>query len=228
MRSLIVLCCLCSFPAWAAGTAKPTGTLIDFRVEARKMVANDLGQATAYVETNGSNPGEVANRVKAVLGEALEMAKAEPAVIVRSGGTHTWPIYAKGGRTIEGWGMRAELVLESRDAGALANLVGRMQPLLAIGSLHFIPAPEMRRKAESDATLEAIAAFRTQAGRIAGVMKKPFRIRQMSISGPNQPPSPRTAARGAALMSAEAVPMPVEAGESSISVVVSGKIQLLD
>lgn len=210
----------------AAPAEKRDGTLIDFRVEVQRSVANDLGRATAYVETTGSDPAEVARKVKATLAEGLATAKAQPGVTVRSGNTYTTPIYAKGNRSIETWRMRSELLLESRDAAALSAVVGRLQGTLAVGNLIFSPAPETRRAAEESATLEAIEAFRAKAERIAATLQKPYRIRQMSVNAGSHYPQPVMAMRSAA--AAEAAPMPVEAGESNLGVNVSGQIELID
>lgn len=228
-RVVLIFACLVlpALHALAASPAKSSGTLVEFRVEVQKSVANDLGRAVAYAEQSGADPAELALRIKAAIAEGFAIAKAQPDITAKSGGTHTTPIYAKGGRTIENWRMRSEIILESRDAAALSAAVGKLQAILAVSSIQFTPASETRRKAEGDATLEAIAAFRTQAGRIAGVLKKPYRIRQMSVNGSGHFPSPQPLARGA-LVAAEAVPMPIEAGESQITVNVSGKIELPD
>jgi predicted secreted protein len=214
--------------AMAAEPEKTTGTLIDFRVEVQKPVANDLGRAGAYAEMTGTDPADVARKIKSAIADGLSIAKAHSGITVKSGTTHTWPIYSKGGRSIEGWRMRSELLLESRDPAALSAAIGKLQGTLAISSINFSPAPDTRRKAEDEATLEAIEDFKSKAERIASSMKKPYRIRQMSVNGSSHFPQPYAMARGAMMMAAEAAPMPVEAGESNVSVNVSGQIELLD
>lgn len=234
MKAALLVLALAATPCLAAEPARPPspeGTLIDFRVDVQKSVANDLGRASAYIELTGADPGEVARKAKAAIGDGLAIAKAQPGVTVKSGNTHTWPLYtngAKGSRSIEGWRMRSEIVLESRDAAALSAAVGKLQATLAISGIAFAPAPETRRKAEDEATLEAIDSFNAKAARIAATLKKPYRIRQMSVNGSGNFPQPYPLARGAALMAAEAAPMPVEAGESNVTVNVSGQIELLD
>ncbi len=229
MKRSLLICLLVALPTWAGEPAKPAGTLIDFRVEVQANVPNDLGRATAYAEMSGPDAAEVARRVKAAIAEAIAAAKAQPGVTVKSGNTHTSPIYGKNNRAIESWRMRAEVVLESRDAAALSATVGKLQAGgLAVGGLGFFPAQETRSKAEGDATLEAIDAFRMQAERIATAMKKPYRIRQMSVNAGSHFAPPYPVARGAMLMSAEAAPMPVEAGESKVVVNVGGQIELID
>jgi predicted secreted protein len=228
MKRSLLLLAFVTLPVFAAEPAKPTGALVDFRVDVQKSVANDLGRASAYVEMTGSDPADVARKVKAVIADGLATAKAQPGITVKSGGTHTYPIYSKTGRVIESWRMRSELLLESRDAAALSAAVGKLQGgSLAIGGINFSPAPETRRKADDDATIEAIDAFNAKAERIAATLKKPYRIRQMSVNGSGNFPQPYPVAR-AAVMSAEAAPMPVEAGESNVTVNVSGQIELLD
>lgn len=218
-----------ALPVWANEPARPAGTLIDFHVDVQRSVANDLGRATAYSEISGSDAAEAARKVKTAIADGLATAKAQAGITVKSGNTHTYPVYGKGGRIIEVWRMRSEIILESRDAAALSTAIGKLQGALAVSNIHFSPAAETRRKAEEEATLEAIDAFRTKAERIASTMKKPYHIRQMSVNGSRQhPQQPYPVARSAVLMAAEAAPMPAEAGESSITVNISGQIELTD
>jgi len=227
-RAWLLPLLLITLPTLAAELpARPSGTLIDFRVDVQKSVPNDLGRATAFAEMTGDDPAEVARKVKVAIADGLATAKTQTGLTVKSGATHTYPIYAKGGRSIESWRMRSEIILESRDAAALSATVGKLQSTLGISNINFSPAAETRRKAEDDATLEAIDAFRAKAERIAATMKIPFRIRQMSVSGSGHAPPPMPMYRAAA-MAAEAAPMPVEAGESNVSVGVAGQIELID
>jgi predicted secreted protein len=227
MKRTLLLFAFAALPVWATEPTKPAGTLIDFRVDVQKSVANDLGRATAYSEISGSDAAEVARKVKAAIADGLATAKAQAGVTVKSGNTHTYPVYSKGGRTIESWRMRSEITLESRDAAALSTAVGKLQGALAVSNINFSPATETRRKAEDDATLEAIDAFRSKAERIATSMRKNYRIRQMSVNS-SHPQQSYPVARSAMLMAAEAAPMPVEAGESNITVNVSGQIELAE
>jgi predicted secreted protein len=215
--------------AMAAEAAdKPKGALIDFRIDIQKSVTNDLGRATLFTEMTGSDPGDVARKVKAALAEGIVLAKTQPGIVVRSGASYSNPIYAKGGRSIESWRMRSELLLESRDATALSTVIGKLQNVLAVSNIGFLPAPETRRAAEESATLEAIEAFRAKAERIAGAMHKPYRIRQMSVNSNDYVAQPMPKAMLRSAMAAEAAPMPVEAGESNLMVNVSGQIELAE
>src|SRR5512139_2681217 len=166
---------------FAAEDCKPKGTLIDLSVAAAKPALNDLGRATIYVEASGGNPAELAKRVNTAIAAALETAKTYDKVKTRSGNTHTYPNYSKEGR-ISGWRIRSELLLESRAMMDLSELLGKLQEGgLVIGQIVLLPAPETEKKAEDEATLEAIAAFEAKAKLIADALKKTYRIRQMNI-----------------------------------------------
>lgn len=200
-------------------------TIVALVAEASRNAPNDLARASAYLEAQDASAGELARRVNRTIAAGLETAKAHPAVKARSGDTSTWPVYGKNDRTIVGWRMRSELLLETRDMAALSELLGKLQNTLAIGEVTLLPAPETRKKAEDDATLDAIAAFQARARLIAKAINKSHRIRQMSINTGDRPIYPME--RGLAMaQAAKPQPLPVAAGESLVTVNISGQIEL--
>jgi len=213
--------------AWIAGGAL-AGTTVDLSAEASRPAANDMVRATVFAEASGSNPAELARRVNQDIAEGLKTIKAKAGVSVKSGHQSTFPVYAQN-QKIESWRMHSELVLESRDAAAVSELLGQLQQMrLAIGSVSQLPAPETRRKVEDEATRDAIGAFRQRAAVVADVLGKPYKIRHLNIQQSGQmPPMPIMRASRAA-MAAEAVPPPLEAGESLVTTTVSGQIELAD
>jgi predicted secreted protein len=210
---------LASAPAFSA-----PGSLVDLSAEASRPAANDLIRATLAAEDTGSSPGAVARQVNAQIAAALKTAKEYPAVKTQSGGTFTYPVYAKGGK-IEAWRMRSELTLESSDLEALSALLGKLQGTLTVASLNPMPTPETRKKSETEAMLEALSAFKARAKVIADALGKTYRIKQLSVNTSARMPQPMYKASARAMM-AEAAPMPVEAGESQVSVVISGQIEV--
>jgi len=213
--------------AWIAGGAL-AGTTVDLSAEASRPAANDMVRATVFAEASGSNPAELARRVNQDIAEGLKTIKAKAGVSVKSGHQSTFPVYAQN-QKIESWRMHSELVLESRDAAAVSELLGQLQQMrLAIGSVSQLPAPETRRKVEDEATRDAIGAFRQRAAVVADVLGKPYKIRHLNIQQSGQmPPMPIMRASRTA-MAAEAVPPPLEAGESLVTTTVSGQIELAD
>jgi len=209
------------------GAAVPclAATVIDLSSEASRSASNDMARATVFSESHGSNPSEVSRYVNGQIAAALKLAHAYPTVKAQSGNTSTYPTYGKASK-IEGWQMRSEIALESNDTVALSELLGKLQNnALGVSALLFLPAPETRKKAENEALLDALAAFKSRAKLVAEALGGSYRIKQLSLGGYRRPVTPL--ARGNAFAT-EAAAMPVESGESQISITVSGQIELAD
>ena len=204
------------------------GTLIDLSAEASRPAANDQIRAAVYSEATGPSPAEVSRRVNQEVAEALRVIKAKSGVTVKSGQQSTYPIYGKE-QKIEGWRMRSELIVESKDLAAVSDLLGKLQQMkLAVGNVTQMPSAETRRQVEDDTTRDAIRAFQARAAVVADQMGKKWQIKQMNIQQAGQFPQPMMrAARGVAMM-AEAAPAPLEAGESQLTTNIHGQIELAD
>ena len=226
LATLAALAALQSAPALAADTPAPS--TVELAAEASGPAANDLAVAGMYAERSGASAAAVAREVNRDIAAALELARAQGAVKVQSGNVSTWPAYGKDGQgRITAWRMRSELRLESTDTAAMSELVGKLQESLALAQLSMEPAPETRRKAVSDVTVDALRAFEARAKLIADTLGRRYRIAHLSVGehGLQPPPMPRMRA---AAMAAEAAPAPLEGGESRVSVQVGGRIELLD
>ena len=216
---------ICLPLAGAAGAA----TTVDLTAEASRPAANDMVRATVFAEAGGNDPAELARRVNQDIAAGLRIIKGKPGVSVKSGRQSTFPVHGQNQR-IESWRVHSELVLESRDAAAVSELLGRLQQMrLAVGSVAQLPTPETRRKVEDEATRDAIAAFRQRAAVVAEVLGKPYRIRHLSIQQSGQmPPVPILRASRGMAADAPPPPMPLEAGESLVTTIVSGQVEVAD
>ena len=199
-------------------------TTIDLAADASRPAVNDLARATVFAEASGTTPGDLATRVNGLIAAGLKTARGYSNIKAQSGATHTYPVYAKGS-TIEGWRMRSDLTLESGDTAALSDLLGKLQTSMGIANLMMLPAPETRKRAESEAMIDAIAAFKSRAKVIADSMGKPYRIKHLVINNGGQ--APLTAMMRSAGL-AQAAPMPIEAGDTQITATVAGQIELLE
>lgn len=208
------------------GTAL-AGPMIDLSADASRPAANDQVRAAVYSEASGTNPAEVSRRVNQEITEALKVIKAKSGVTVKSGQQATYPIYGKE-QKIEGWRMRSELIVESKDLAAVSDLLGKLQQMkLAVGNVQQMPSAETRRQVEDETTRDAIRAFQLRAAVVADQLGKKWQIKQMSIQQGGQYPQPMLrAARGVAM--AEAAPAPLEAGESQLTTSIRGQIELAD
>ena len=210
----------------SASSALAAPTQIDLSAEASRPAANDLARATVFAEATGNTPGELANRIKNLIADGLKTAHGYASIKTQSGGTNTYPVYAKGGK-IESWRMRSEITLESGDTAALSELLGKLQTSLGVSNLLMLPAPETRKKAENEAMIDAVNAFKSRAKLLADAMGKPYRIKQLSVSSSGRQPA-RPMMRANAAYAADAAPMPMEGGESQVSTNISGQIELLE
>lgn len=209
-------------------TSALAGPLVDLSAEAQRQAPNDQLQASAYVESAGENVNDVAKKTNAAISEALSVAKSYPTLGVQSSGTQTYPVYGKNGK-LEGWRMRSSLSLQSKDHAAFSEAIGRLQKTMAISHLGAAPAPETYRAVESETVTDAIAAFRARAKIVADTLGKGYVIKEMNIGAQHRPPMPvHSMAKGAMMMSQEAAPAPIEAGEATVSVTVSGKIEVTE
>lgn len=214
------------FPLALLGASSAfAGAKIDLDAEASRTAANNFVRASVFAESSAPSPGEAAKKVNALLAKALEQVKDYPPVKAQSTGVHSYPVYAKNGQAIESWRVRAEIAIESGDVGAVASLLGSLQGKFGVSGLNFRPSPDAAAKAENAATLDAIAAFRARAELIASAFGKTFHIRKLEVRSPGL--ARPTLMRAAAPMVGAAA-LPLEAGETSLTVNVSGQIELDD
>ena len=212
---------------FAAATAQ-AGALVDLSAQASRPAANDMVRASVYSEASGKNPAELAQRVNADVAEALKLIRSKPGISVKSGQQSTYPVYGQA-QKIDGWRMRSELVLESKDQGGVSELLGKLQQMrLAVGEVSLLPSPETRRKVEDEATREAIVAFQSRAAVIAEQLGKSWKIKQLNVQQGGGMPMPMLRAARGVMMAAEVAPAPLEAGESLVTTNVSGQIELAD
>jgi predicted secreted protein len=214
--------------AGSFAAASQAGALIDLAAEAGRPAANDMVRASVYSEASGSNPADLARQVNGNIGEALKLIREKKGVTVKSGNQSTYPIYAQS-RKIDGWRMRSELLIESKDFGAVSELLGRLQQMrLAVGDIAQMPSPETRRQVEDEAMREAIRAFQNRAAVVGEQLGKGWKIKQMHINQGGGSPLPIMRGARSAMLAAEAAPAPIEAGESTITTQISGQIELDD
>lgn len=224
---LLLAACMSTAQAADTPATRREGIVVDLNADASRFAPNDLARATAFIEFNDSTPGALAKKVNAVIQSSLATARPYSSVKVRSGNTSTYPVYGKNGRTIESWRMRSELLLESKDQAALSELLGKLQAQMAVGQLTLEPSEDAARDAENAAITDAIAAFNARAKIVAASLGGSWRVLHMNVNNTSGMPPPRPMMRAKVAMAEAAMAdMPVEAGESRVSVNISGQIEI--
>ena len=193
----------------------------------------EIQQDWLTLSMNTTRDGPDAATVQAQLKTAVDGALAEARkaaqagqMDVRTGNFSLIPRYGRDGK-MTGWQGTAEMVLEGRDIARIGATAGRVQTL-TIAGLAFGLSKEQRSKAESEAQTLAIERFKGKSADIAKAFGfAGFSLREVSVNTSDQGvvPRPRVMAMDARAASAD-MPVPLEAGKSSVVVTVSGSIQL--
>lgn len=214
----------------AAQVLPPPQNVLTLSAQATIEVPQDLLMITLSVTREGSDAGAVQSQLRQVLDSALAEARkaARPnQVDVRTGQFSLSPRYApKGG--INGWQGTAELVLEGRDMPAISQLTGRI-PAMTVARVGYGLSREAREKVEADVAAQAIQRFKARADEysrqfgFAGYALREITVGQADAVPPPQQPMFRRAVAQAAVADES---LPVEAGKASVTVNVSGSIQM--
>ncbi len=218
---------LATTPAWAADT--PPQNVVGLSASASVEVTKDLLSVTLSATRDGTDAASVQSALKQALDAALAEAKkaAKPGQIdVQTGNFSLFPRYSpKGG--ITGWQGTAELGIEGRDIPGIAKLTGRITTM-TIARVGAGLSKEQREKVESEVAAEAIARYRAKAADYAKQFGfSGYTMREVNVNG-NEPityasaPMMRMNAKSADASES----LPVELGKGTVTVTVSGTVQL--
>jgi len=229
-RLLMLLACaaaLAAAPLWAQN-APLRYNVVELQAEAQREVPNDLMVALLFVEETNANPALLAAAINRGVAEALKVAREFASVKVRTGNNQTSPVYAPRSNQLQGWRGRAELRLETRDFAAGSGLIGKLQGGMQLGGVSFSVSPEARKAVENELIAEAIAAFRGRAEIAQKALGgRAFKVQRINVGSGFAGPQPRLTmqARGMADAAAAVAP-PAEGGASTLSVNVSGAVEI--
>ena len=219
--------------AGAAELREPQGVLA-LSAGASIEVTKDLLSVTLTTTRDGADAAQVQSALKQALDAALAEAKkaARPGQVdVQTGNFSLYPRYANnpgrgGAPGIAGWQGSAELVVEGRDLPAIAALTGRISTM-TIGRVGYALSREQREKAEAEVSGQAVARYRAKAAELARHFGYGgYAIREVTVTAgePGYGPGPMMRANAMAAQASEA--LPVEAGKGTVSVTVSGTVQM--
>lgn len=201
--------------------------VVQLSASAALDVPQDWLQLTLSTSRDGADAQVVQAQLKTALDAALKEARAaaEPGALqVRTGNFSLVPRRDRDGR-LNGWQGTAELLLEGRDLARISSTAGRIQTLTVVRSA-FSLSREQQARVESQVQAQAIERFKARAGEVARAFGyASYGLREVTVSSSEiNPPRPRMMALAAGGASAEA--LPVEAGQGTVQVTVSGSVQL--
>lgn len=191
-------------------------------------VPKDLMSVVFSVTRDGPDSGAVQTQIKQALDAALAEARkaAKPGQVeVQTGTFSLSPRYSQKG-VINGWQGTAELRVEGRDMPAIAGLAGKIGTM-TVNRVEYGIARETREKVEQEAAAQAIAAFRAKAASASKLFGyADYTVREVNVSTNEQVPMPYRGEAVMAMKSADAAPLPVEAGKGTVTAVVNGAVQM--
>ena len=223
-----ILLAACWWPAVHAAEPVPAN-VVSLSASGSLDVAQDWMRIGLSTTRDGADAAQVQAQLKTALDTALNQARsaADPQRLeVHTGQFSLYPRYASNGK-INGWQGTVELWLEGRDFARISSTAGKIQTL-TLANVDFSLSREARQKLEADVQAQAIERFRARAQDVAkGFGFAGYTLREVHISSTDGGgvPRPRMMAMEAKASMADA-PVPVEAGKSTVSVTVSGSIQL--
>lgn len=231
LRMMSVVVCLIAIGPFAsiaqAQTPAPTLDVLHLQAEASSTVIPDTAVIVMSVEKQGADSAALNQEVNQIMQRALAESKATKGVEASTGTYQSYPRYDNKGQR-NGWNVRAELILKSKDFGALGNLAGKLSTSMLITSNQFEVSRALREQEEAKLQEQALRAFQQkaeQASRLLGY--RTWQIREVTLGtslNQGQPRQPMLAMRAMAM--AEAAPVAIEAGQTTLQLTVAGSIQM--
>lgn len=207
----------------------PLQNVVQLSAAGSVEIQQDLLTINMSTTREGADAVVVQTQLKAALDSALAEAKksAQPGQLdVRTGNFSLYPRYGRDGK-ITAWQGTTELVLEGRDFARISATAGKIQTL-TMGQVSFGLSREQRLKVEGDAQGQAIERFKARAADIAKSFGfAAYTLREVAVNTGEQGyvPRPRVMAMEAKSAMSDAA-VPVEAGKATVTVTVSGSVQL--
>jgi len=209
-----------------AQTMPPPSGVVNLAASASTEVPQDLMRLTLTTTSDGRDANAVQTALKQALDTALAEARraAKPGQVeVQTGNFSLHPRYDK--TVITGWQGTAELVVEGRDMVTIGQLAGRISSM-TVGRVSYSLSREALAKIEGDVSAQAIAAFRAKAADYAKAFGySGYTIREVNVNT-NEGGGPVPMRMKAAASYASDAALPVEAGKATVTVMVSGSVQM--
>ena len=208
----------------------PLADVLNLDATVSSEVVPDLAVVTLAIVREGGDVSALTRDVNEMLASAFADAKSVRGVIASNGGYSTFPRFdSRGGQsTRTGWQVRAEMILKSKDFNALGTLVGRLSQTLQIAGSSFEISPELRAQEGASLIERGARAFQdkaTSATRAFGYAG--YSIREVTIGSAGQSGGRRPVTMDYAATAMKSVaPLPIEAGLVTLSLTVSGSLQL--
>ncbi|HHJ34888.1 MAG TPA: DUF541 domain-containing protein [Gammaproteobacteria bacterium] len=218
----LILSCFMLADVYAHEAAK-TYNQVSLEVSSSADVDNDTMIASMYVQEEGSSAAALSNEVNRKINWALERLKQYRSIEVETENYTTSPVYNK--NQIISWRVRQSIKLESKDMPLMSEVLGDLQGQLKLNGISFDVSQSKRESQTKILIDKALAAFTERASQIANTLRYgDYKIVNIHVSTSGS--SPRYQSRSMSVMSEAKVAPEFSAGDKTLSVRVSGSIEL--
>ncbi len=187
-------------------------------------VDNDTMMVSMYAQEEGVKAVVLSNKVNKKINWAMAKLKQHKAIKVETESYTTNPVYNK--NQIVSWRVRQSIKLESKDMSLMSEVLGELQEQLSLNGISFEVSRDKREQQTKKLIDDALAAFTVRAKQIANTLQHDsYKIVSVNVSTTGSR-SPRYKSRNMSMMSEARVAPTFSAGDRTLSVRVSGSIEL--
>ena len=203
--------------------------VVGFSASASAEVLQDWVSLSLAHQHEAADAAAVQRQLKQVLATALDRTRAPAAASqleLSTGALQVSPRYDQAGR-MNGWTGRAELILAGRDLAAVSELAGKV-PGMTVAQVRWSLSPALRQQTADQVQAQAVQRFRAKARALTEQFGfKDYTLREVQVSedGAGRPVQPMMA-RAMSASAADGAAVPLEAGRTTVSVSVTGTVQL--
>lgn len=199
---------------------------ITLAATAQAEASNNLLRVVFEARAEQKSAAAAAEAVNRAMARVQPKLKGDDKIQWQTQNYQTQPIYDK--ETVVAWQVSQGLLVESEHIAHLADLMGQLQQDLHVQSVSYDITDDQRRGKEDELIRQAIDHFNGRAELISRQLgASSYRIVNINIDTQSGHYFPKVAARGMAMAMAEAAPPTLEAGRQTLTVQVSGDIQLV-
>ena len=210
--------------------SNPMTDVIQLSTSASVSASQDFLKMSLSTTKEGLEASQVQEQLKKAVDEALKQLRTNASsntYSVQTGSFSLNPRYSNQGK-INGWQGSAEISIEGKDFGAIAQAAGAVKSMV-INSTIFSLSEEKRLEANAKAQSIAIDRFKVKSQNIAksfGYASYNLKNVMISDAGSENEPIYSARSKNIAFAMADASPVPVQAGSSDVVVRVNGSIIL--
>lgn len=213
--------------AVSASVRNPEMTL---QAAASAEIKQDTVHMTLSVEVEASDQTTAGKKLASAVDDVVKRARGAKNITASTGGYQVWPNTNSKGKII-GWRGQGQIILESQDFDATGALAAKLGDKTSISGVSFSLSRQAQEAEERKLLSQAAQAFKERALAAANAFGfSGYQLSRIDVGGRGEitPASQRMAVMSAAAAkdSLRFTNVPLEAGETTVSMSISGTIVL--